>query len=49
MIESLFKIDDIFLSGNNILKVMKSCAKYNLKCFNRIDYINIEKEKSKIE
>ena len=49
MIESLFEIDDIFLSGNNILKVMKSCDKYKLKYFNRIDYINIEKEESEIE
>ena len=41
MIESLFKEKKINFCGNNILKVMKLCAKYKLKHFDKFDRITI--------
>ena len=41
LIESLFKEKKINFCGNNILKVMKLCAKYKLKHFDKFDRITI--------
>ena len=44
MVESLLDIKKIYLSLNNILKVMKLCSKYNLKCFSNINRIIMQTE-----
>ena len=45
LIESLFEKEKIQLSGNNILKVMKFCVKYNINCKNIFKKFQLLKDK----